>query len=118
MERESSLIEVVRLLKEQHKARQDEVFGGLCPAERAEYNRKAKRISDLEIELGQDLVRTVISDAAAQLSGGWRKTSETDTHQADARLPYRDREKDSNKAQKARPARADRPRNGGMTNEE
>jgi hypothetical protein len=118
MERESSLIEVLRLLKEQHTARQDEVFGGLCPAERAEYNRKAKRINDLEIELGQDQVRTVISDAAAQLSSGWRKTSETDTHQADARQPYRDRENCSNKAQKARPARANRPPDGPMTNEE
>jgi hypothetical protein len=43
--------ELKRLLKEQHKARQDEVFGGLSPAERAEYEGKANRIHALESEI-------------------------------------------------------------------
>ena len=43
--------ELKRLLKEQHKARQDEVFGGFSPAERAEYEGKADRIHALESEI-------------------------------------------------------------------
>jgi len=42
----------LRLLRnDQKKARQDDVFGGLSPAERAEYNGKAERIHDLESEI-------------------------------------------------------------------
>jgi len=40
--------ELKRLRNEQSKARQDEVFGGLSHAERAEYNGKAERIHELE----------------------------------------------------------------------
>jgi hypothetical protein len=43
--------ELIRLRKDQTKARQDEVFGGLSPAERAEFNGKAERIHKLESEI-------------------------------------------------------------------
>jgi hypothetical protein len=43
--------ELQRLRKDQSKARQDEVFGGLSLAERAEYNAKAERIHELESEI-------------------------------------------------------------------
>jgi hypothetical protein len=43
--------ELTRLLEEQSKARQDEVFGGMSAKEKAEYARKEKRINELEIEL-------------------------------------------------------------------
>ena len=40
--------ELIRLRKEQNKTRRDEVFGGLSPAELAEYDGKAARIHELE----------------------------------------------------------------------
>jgi len=40
--------ELIRLRKEQNKTRRDEVFGGLSPAELAEYDGKAQRIHELE----------------------------------------------------------------------
>jgi len=43
--------ELTRLRKQQAKARQDEVFGGLSRAERAEYDARADRIHDVETEL-------------------------------------------------------------------
>jgi hypothetical protein len=43
--------ELTRLRKQQAKARQDEVFGGLSRAERAEYDARANRIHDVETEL-------------------------------------------------------------------
>ena len=47
----------LRLLRnEQKKARQDDVFGGLSPAERAEYNGKAERIHKLESEIQESTV--------------------------------------------------------------
>jgi hypothetical protein len=49
MAKENPESELTRLRKEQNKTQQDEVFGGLSPAERAEYNGKAKRINELEI---------------------------------------------------------------------
>jgi hypothetical protein len=42
--------ELARLRTEQYKTRQDEVFGGLSHAERAEYDSRKERIHDLEIE--------------------------------------------------------------------
>ncbi|MCU1304318.1 MAG: hypothetical protein JWQ87_4602 [Candidatus Sulfotelmatobacter sp.] len=45
--------ELTRLIGDQDKARNDQVFGGLSPAERAEYDRKAERIHDLESVLCQ-----------------------------------------------------------------
>jgi hypothetical protein len=48
MAEENTQSELIRLRKEQNKARRDEVFGGLSPAELAEYNGKAERIHELE----------------------------------------------------------------------
>jgi hypothetical protein len=39
------------LLNDQDKARQDEVFGGLSPAERVEYNGRTERIHKLESDI-------------------------------------------------------------------
>lgn len=44
---ETPVFELNRLRMELSKIRQDEVFGGLSPAEQAEYNRKAERIHEL-----------------------------------------------------------------------
>lgn len=43
--------ELRRLQTEQSKTRHDEIFGGLSPEERAEYDRKADRIHKLESEI-------------------------------------------------------------------
>ena len=43
--------ELRRLRVEQDKTRRDEVFGGLSPAERAEYEKKANRIRTLESQI-------------------------------------------------------------------
>jgi hypothetical protein len=43
--------ELERLRREQSKTRHDEVYGGLSPAEQAEYNRKSDRIHELEGEI-------------------------------------------------------------------
>ena len=51
MVQKKSQSELTLLLKDQNKARQDEVFGGLSPAERAEYNGRAERIHKLESEI-------------------------------------------------------------------
>jgi len=48
---EKSQAELRLLNKEQQKAQQDEVFGGLSRAERAQFNRRAERIQDLESEI-------------------------------------------------------------------
>ena len=48
MAEEKPQSELTRLRKEQNKTRYDEVFGGLSPAELAEYNGKAERIHKLE----------------------------------------------------------------------
>jgi hypothetical protein len=40
--------ELARLQREQTKTRQDEVFGGLSPAERSAYDHKQDRIQELE----------------------------------------------------------------------
>jgi hypothetical protein len=40
--------ELERLREEQRKTRHDEVFGGLSPAEEADYNRNTERIRELE----------------------------------------------------------------------
>jgi hypothetical protein len=46
--------ELKRLRIEQNKSRQDEVFGGLSPAERAKYEGKSERIHKLESEIETD----------------------------------------------------------------
>ena len=48
MEHENPRSELIRLLKEQNKARQNEVYGGLSPAEKAEYDARSQRIHELE----------------------------------------------------------------------
>jgi hypothetical protein len=48
---EKPQFELIRLREEQNKARHDEVFGGLSPAELAEYNGKAARIHELESKI-------------------------------------------------------------------
>jgi hypothetical protein len=48
MEQESPHPELMRLLREQLRARQNEIYGGLSQAEQAEYNTRAKRIRELE----------------------------------------------------------------------
>jgi hypothetical protein len=88
--------ELARLLQEQRKARQDEIFGGFSQAERAEYNRKAGRINVLEREIQASAsVEEKRPSAKAEQKRQWNKTSETDTHQNEAHQPYRGREKDS-----------------------
>ncbi len=58
MRTESLQSELARLQKEQAKTRQDEVFGGLSPAERSAYDHKQDRIQELEHFLyGVDLER-------------------------------------------------------------
>ena len=51
MAREKHESELKRLRTEQNKTRQDEVFGGLSPAERARYDGKSERIRKLESEI-------------------------------------------------------------------
>ena len=88
--------ELKRLLKEQTKARQDEVFGGHSPAERAEYEGRADRIHALESEIqaSADSKKGSLS-AKAEQERQWNKAPEKDTPQAEAHQPYRSREKGS-----------------------
>jgi hypothetical protein len=55
--------ELKRLRREQSKTRYDEVYGGLSPAEQAEYNRKSDRIHELEGEIQ--------ASAIAEQTTGW-----------------------------------------------
>jgi hypothetical protein len=48
MKQESPHSELMRLLREQLRARQNEIYGGLSRAEQAEYNTRAQRIRELE----------------------------------------------------------------------
>jgi len=50
MVEEKPQFELTRLREEQNKARQDEVFGGLSPAELVEYHGKAERVHELQID--------------------------------------------------------------------
>jgi hypothetical protein len=96
MAKETPELEIKRLLTEQTKTRQDEVFGGLSPAERAAYNEKTKRINELEIELAAlAAAKKSRRQAKADQSDQWNKESETDTPQSEARQSYRSREGDS-----------------------
>jgi hypothetical protein len=88
--------ELKQLRKEQNKARQDEGFGGLSRAERAEYNRKEERIHQLERQIQASVVATTNLDSAkAEQRRQSNKASETDTPQGEAHQPYRNRETDS-----------------------
>ena len=82
MRYESPQAELARLGKEQTKARQDEVFGGLSPAERAEYDGNAKRINELEIALTASL-------GAKKSSQSAKAESQMDIPQAEAHPPCR-----------------------------
>jgi hypothetical protein len=90
--------ELTRLRREQSKAREAEVFGGFSRAERGEYEARANRIHDVEIEL--DHTKPAERDSSSDMRAAgqkreWDKTSETDTPQSNAHQPYRSREKDS-----------------------
>jgi hypothetical protein len=88
--------ELRRLRTEQSKTRRDEVFGGLSHAERAEYNARAERIHKLENEIQATAVAKKSSPPAeANQRRQPREEAETDAPQAEARQPYRSREKDS-----------------------
>ena len=95
MEEENPQSEVTRLRKTQSLARQQEIYGGFSPAERTEYDNRAKRIEELDAQL-QAIAFT--DKAAAEQRREWNKSSETDTPQSEARQPYHSREKDSTTA--------------------
>ena len=91
--------ELKRLIREQDKTEQDEVFGGLLPAARAAYNRKAKRINELEIQLSSSaFAEKNLQSAKAEQKRQWNKKSETDTPQSKSHQRYRSREEDSKSA--------------------
>jgi len=88
--------ELKRLRTEQEKTRQDEVFGGLSPAERVAYDKKTKRINELVIELAAIAhARKSTQREKADQVRQWNREPETDTPQRDARQPYRSREQGS-----------------------
>ena len=92
MEVENPQSEVTRLRKAQILARQQEVYGGFSPAERAEYDERAKRIKELDAHLQAS---ATADKAIAEQRHEWNKRPETDTPLSEARQPYRCREKDS-----------------------
>jgi hypothetical protein len=47
VERETEEAELSRLVREQSRTRQDEVFGGLTSDERAAYDKREKRLHEL-----------------------------------------------------------------------
>ena len=53
MKNESHQTELLRLRNEQAKTRRDELFGGLSPAERTAYDRKQRRIDELEDQISE-----------------------------------------------------------------
>jgi len=96
MPQEKLEFELQRLRAELNKIRQDEVFGGLSAVQLAEYNRKSDRVYDLEFELHViAFARKSLVVAKEEPERQWDKDPETDTPQAEARQPYRSREKDS-----------------------
>ena len=58
MRYETPKSELILLQREQSKTRQDEVFGGLSPEERAAYEIKEDRIHELERDLVKRLRRS------------------------------------------------------------
>ena len=71
MVEEKPQFELIRLRKEQSKDRQDEVFGGLSPAERAAYNRKSERIHELQGDFQASAVAKKSLSAKAEQSRQW-----------------------------------------------
>lgn len=86
--------ELRRLNTLQSRARQDEVFGGFSRAQRIEYNKRERRIHDLETELqaGADSEQSGMTTGADQRRE-WNKSPETDNPQSAAPQSYRSREK-------------------------
>ena len=66
MAKEKTDVELKRLRTESKKTREDEVFGGLSPTERAEYKLTEARIHELESE--------ILERAVAQSSGSATET--------------------------------------------
>ena len=96
MAKEKPESELNRLRTEQRKTRQDEVFGGLSPAELAAYDGKTKRIDELETALAATAdAKKTRQHASADQRREWNKESETDTPHGEARQPYRGRETSS-----------------------
>jgi hypothetical protein len=93
--REKPKSELLRLFKEQTKTLEEEVFGGLSPAERAQYDRKTRRINELEMDLAASAVAKTSQPGKAERKSQWSKEAETDMPQGEARQPYRSREKDA-----------------------
>ena len=85
--------------KQQAKARQAEVFGGLSRAERAEYDARANRIHDVETELELHTRPAEPGSSSDRLAAAQRreceKKSATDTPQSETHQPYRSRERSS-----------------------
>jgi hypothetical protein len=63
MSDETRETELIRLRREQRKAREDEVFLGSSAAERLEYDKKEDRIREIERNL-TELVRLSLLNAA------------------------------------------------------
>jgi hypothetical protein len=95
MQNEKPELELARLLKEQDKARTDEVFGGFSQAERKQCDASRKRIQKLQFDLMVRFDDTLSNTAEAKQRRDWNKVSEIDIHREQARQPYRSREKDS-----------------------
>jgi hypothetical protein len=90
------------LEKDQSTALENEVFGGMSLSERKEYDIRTRRINELEIEIAaSELANKTSQSAKAEQKRQWSKDSETDTPQAEARQPYRSRERDSGDSQKS-----------------
>jgi hypothetical protein len=102
MEKEALQSELARLRKMQHDAEQLEVFVGMTNAERAEYNARAKRINELEMER---LAKAAKAEKRGEQERQWNKPAETDTPQDEARQPYRSREKVSSESHDKREGR-------------
>ena len=117
MDRETPQAEVLRLLKELRKTRHDEIFGGLSISERAEYDKKANRISELALLL-ETTSLSFFSKPDSKNSGAWVKMSETDSPQSLARQPYRSREKDSRDSEAQSDSRENPPPKGATTDDE
>jgi protein subunit release factor B len=97
MRNETPFSELIRLRKEQTKAREDEVFVGLSPAERSQYDQRTKRINELATELRMTAISEKSSERSAEeeQKSRWNQRSETDTPQSEAHQPYRSREENS-----------------------
>jgi hypothetical protein len=65
MPKEKPEFELNRLRTELRQSRQDEIFGGLSPSERSEYNRKAERIHEL---LGE-----ILKEATGEKGGEYER---------------------------------------------